>query len=549
MRLSTLPPGLWELTGLEDLSVAGNELTQIPDQIGELGELRRLVAAGNALRALPGGVAALPSLEGLWAHGNALKALPEGIGGLASLQTLSLAGNRLASLPPDVAALTSLSDLSVSGNRLAALPDALPALPALKRLAANGNELTQLPGGWGGCSALTELHLQGNQIEELPHDFARLPALVELSLADNRLRRLPADLSALTSLQKLYLYGNELQDLPLGGSDHPDHPVRSDRGGGGLLDLPSLTQVWLEGNPLSPAAVAGLLRRLAAAGGGGGGGGKLPPRLKAVGLDERQLAGVDAGLVDAALAAAPGVLRVARVCGGPGPGYFKLQRQARATAGDWAGRGGARVLVVAFGSAPGLPNWGGALRQVEAAMEKEGNGGTFDTLFVCDPRRDWYGAGDAAAMADTYSRRIEAAAADYERVLMVGDSMGATAALLFSKHATAVLSFCPQVDLRTASIRPGRPAAWLDAAEANIHEALASTSARVQVLTGTWQHDLQQVSLLERHACCRLKAFSHDSHRLALALARGGKLAPLLQEAISNEAGLPSKNVRIANIL
>jgi hypothetical protein len=70
-----------------------------------------------------------------------------------------------------------------------------------------------------------------------------------------------------------------------------------------------------------------------------------------------------------------------------------------------------------------------------------------------------------------------------------------------------------------------------------------------QIPPGTWQHDLAQAALLERHPNVSLKAFSHDSHRLALALARGGKLAPLLREAIANEAGLPSRNVRVANML
>jgi hypothetical protein len=66
---------------------------------------------------------------------------------------------------------------------------------------------------------------------------------------------------------------------------------------------------------------------------------------------------------------------------------------------------------------------------------------------------------------------------------------------------------------------------------------------------GTWQHDLEQAALLERHPNVRLKAYGADTHRLAAALARAGKLAPLLREAIAAEAGLPSKNVRLANVL
>ncbi len=38
----------------------------------------------------------------------------------------------------------------------------------------------------------------------------------------------------------------------------------------------------------------------------------------------------------------------------------------------------------------------------------------------------------------------------YKRVMMVGDSMGATAALLFSPLATAVQAFSPQVSQHEA---------------------------------------------------------------------------------------------------
>ena len=73
--------------------------------------------------------------------------------------------------------------------------------------------------------------------------------------------------------------------------------------------------------------------------------------------------------------------------------------------------------------------------------------------------------------------------------------------------------------------------------------------ARITHTPGTWQHDLQQAALLKHHPNVVLKAYGADTHRLALALARAGKLAPLLQEAVANEAGLPSRNVRLANML
>ena len=292
------------------------------------------------------------------------------------VQNKQTKGNCLAELPESLAALAALEDLSVAGNRLARAPAALAALPALAKLALNGNGLGALPTDWSACARLKELHLQGNALRgALPEGFsaAALPALQELSLADNQIEALPSDLSGWSSLQKLHLYGNNLKQLPVDA----------------LMALPSLQQVWLEGNPLEPAAVDALLRRAAD--------GAQPPGLKAVGLDDAQVAGAAPALLAAARAARPGLLRIGSVTGA-GPGYFKVQRggggssssastsssgASTSGSGGGGGGGGERVLVVAFGSAPGLPNWGGALRQVEAAMQADGQGGCAPMLFVC----------------------------------------------------------------------------------------------------------------------------------------------------------------------
>ena len=143
--------------------------------------------------------------------------------------------------------------------------------------------------------------------------------------------------------------------------------------------------MWLEGNPLTPETVAGLLAALPASG------------VTALGLDERQLEGAPRELLEAA----GSKLRVSAMVSGSGsssssgssgPGYFKLeQAPARAAAADnGSSRRTTEVLVVSFGSAPGTPNWGGLLKKVRAAAEapQEEN---FDVLYVVDPARSWYG--------------------------------------------------------------------------------------------------------------------------------------------------------------
>lgn len=148
------------------------------------------------------------------------------------------------------------------------------------------------------------------------------------------------------------------------------------------LQAPNLKTVWLEGNPLSPDTVAGLLAALPGAG------------VTALGLDEAQLARLPLAKRDALVQGAGSKLRVSGcVPGGPGVGYFKLERappEAAGTAGNGSSRPTTEVLVVSFGSAPSTPNWGGLLKKVRAAAvdPQEAN---FDVLYVVDPARAWYG--------------------------------------------------------------------------------------------------------------------------------------------------------------
>jgi len=46
-RLESLPPELFDLEGLEELSLAGNCLTSLPEDIGRLTSLKRLQLAGE----------------------------------------------------------------------------------------------------------------------------------------------------------------------------------------------------------------------------------------------------------------------------------------------------------------------------------------------------------------------------------------------------------------------------------------------------------------------------------------------------------------------
>ena len=54
-------------------------------------------------------------------------------------------------------------------------------------------------------------------------------------------------------------------------------------------------------------------------------------------------------------------------------------------------------------------------------------------------------AGGCLEEVEAWKERLRDVTKDYGKVLFLGDSMGATAALLFSEYATNVQAFCPQV--------------------------------------------------------------------------------------------------------
>lgn len=92
-----------------------------------------------------------------------------------------------------------------------------------------------------------------------------------------------------------------------------------------------------------------------------------------------------------------------------------------------------------------------------------------------------------------------------------------------------------------------------------------ATQAKVRVLTGTWQHDLDQANMLPcapRKPALRrgmptappergvfIDVQPVGSHRLALALDKQAKLLPLVQNEVLAELGIEPPPVRITNLL
>ena len=156
-----------------------------------LSGLEELVLAGNDLTALPQGVFSdLSRLASLDLHVNELTALPEGVfSGLSNLENLSLFGNRLTELPAGAfSGLSRLWNIGLDRNRLTELPAGIfSGLSRLNILDLSYNALTELPEGvFSDLVSLEFLGLGGNELTELPEGvFSSLGRLKELNSGDN----------------------------------------------------------------------------------------------------------------------------------------------------------------------------------------------------------------------------------------------------------------------------------------------------------------------------------------------------------------------------
>ena len=120
---------LWQLTGLEKLSLYGNNLTSIPSQIGQLSSLTDLDLSDNNLVSLPDEMDQLKNLTELGLNNNNLESISEDIGKLTNLTRLWLNNNQLNKLPKSIGKLVNLGnndgELYIYNNPLTSLPDSI----------------------------------------------------------------------------------------------------------------------------------------------------------------------------------------------------------------------------------------------------------------------------------------------------------------------------------------------------------------------------------------------------------------------------------------
>ena len=191
----------------------------------------------------------------------------------------------------------------------------------------------------------------------------------------------------------------------------------------------------------------------------------------------------------------------------------------------------ARTLIVAFSSLGwhGLvrAEWGATLRGAAAG---EGLSAVVDVAYALDTACSWFttdpitGAYDDGAWWDAALLEL---CAPYDRVCLLGESMGGSAALRFAQHATstgAVVALAPQVDLRDFACC-GR-VDFSDDRKVLLREAIAAavdnSRAPVTLHVGRDADDLQQLNHLAGHMPSLAAAFEAAGEQAETPLERDG---------------------------
>jgi Leucine-rich repeat (LRR) protein len=190
-RLPEIPASILALRGLEVLDLSGNPMpgAGISDGIGDLDRLIRLACAGCGLAGpLPPGIGNLTRLQELDFRSNTLDALPDALASLTALRVLRLSWNRLGGAMPDLAGLSNLDALDLSGNPFTPgpVPESYGGLSRLRELDLRATGRTgEIPSWLPGLERLAWLDLAEN-----PFAAGPVPAFVQDM---TRLRRLLLD--------------------------------------------------------------------------------------------------------------------------------------------------------------------------------------------------------------------------------------------------------------------------------------------------------------------------------------------------------------------
>ncbi len=207
-RIDELSPQLAEMPELRELHLRDAWNFTSFAVLSKL-KLTLLDLSGTDLQAFVPEIANISTLEKLYLADNNITTLPDSIANLKNLTYLNLDRCALTAMPNEMPA--TLKWIRLNNNKLTALPANWNTLNP-QRIYLTGNALKQIPDCMKTWTNLTDLKIDGNPIDTFPAWLADLPKLRNLHLDNTRIAKLPDDLTPFKSLAWLSLRHCPLPD-------------------------------------------------------------------------------------------------------------------------------------------------------------------------------------------------------------------------------------------------------------------------------------------------------------------------------------------------
>ncbi len=212
-NLTTLPPEVYDITGLTNLQIVGTKISVLPNELGQFRLLTQVRINTCPVAEIQDGFFNLTNLGNLEISTCRLTTLSPKFVNLKALTDLSLYDNRISELPEGWEQLPVLKSLNLTGNRLKALPASLAKAPVLNWISASDNMLSDLPAEWSGMG-LNGIDLSKNRFTQAPAVLWHIQGLSSINLGYNELTDIPPELCSVTTLTQADFSHNRLTTFP-----------------------------------------------------------------------------------------------------------------------------------------------------------------------------------------------------------------------------------------------------------------------------------------------------------------------------------------------
>lgn len=222
-RMDTIPEVLTRMSGLEELYLGYNNISELPPHISSFRNLKILSLKNNHIKSLPDSFGKMESLEKIDLNANKLDTLPESIKNLRKLRELSLISNKLRYIPKEIFQIKTLERLELDDNSIEEIGDAIEELEQLLILSVYGNRIKKISPRLGNLVNLVYLDLSRNNLKEVPGDLFHLPRIKTVGYHNSGSRTVTFDTSrgkeiltsSIMDLNHIVLNGNPISNPPL----------------------------------------------------------------------------------------------------------------------------------------------------------------------------------------------------------------------------------------------------------------------------------------------------------------------------------------------